>query len=194
MQVNLNVIPIFWTQVQKHTLNLSTALFFFFLPMKPTWWNAEKQRNYQFDDRKVLAIPIYTFTIPLISRMADQCISTNNPIFPDYNSILSASISRRLTDISSNEQWFSDASPLYENALREREREREIGHSEGLKYLAHRKTVIKDSKRMRQWEITCTRQQECQTNSGHIFLQLVDKHYPKGPMPPYTLKCSTKTT
>ena len=100
---------------------------------------------------------------------------SNHP--PTIIKNLPASISRRLTDISSDEQAFSDASPLYANALKE------SGYSEGLQYLAHRKTEVKDSKRKRQRKVIwfnppCSR--NVKTNIGGNFLRLVDKYFLKG--------------
>ena len=100
---------------------------------------------------------------------------SNHP--PTKIKSLPASISRRLTDISNDEQAFSDASPLYANALKE------SGYSEGLQYLAHRKTEVKDSKRKRQRKVIWFNppySRNIKTNVGYNFLRLVDERFPKG--------------
>ena len=79
--------------------------------------------------------------------------------------------------ISSDEQAFSDASPLYVKALKEG------GHSEGLQYLAHRKTEVKDSKRTGQRNVIWFNppySRNVKTTIGYNFLKLVDKHFSKG--------------
>ena len=66
---------------------------------------------------------------------------------------------------------------LYANALKE------SGYSEGLQYIAHRKTEVKDSKRTRQRKVIWFNppySRNVKTNIGYNFLRLVDKHFLKG--------------
>ena len=87
----------------------------------------------------------------------------------------SVSISRRLTDISSDVGIFTDASPLYNDALKR------SGYDEELEYMACRKEGRK-TRRNRQRNITWFNppySSNVATNIDRRFRSLVSKHFPK---------------
>ena len=97
---------------------------------------------------------------------------SNHP--PSIIKNIPASISRRLTDISSDQTVFVDAKPIYDNALRE------SGFNEETQYLAHRKGKAKRKNRQRKiiW-FNPPYSQNVATNIGRRFRSLVNKHFPK---------------
>ena len=102
---------------------------------------------------------------------------SNHP--PTIIQNLPASISRRLTDISNDEDVFIDATPIYSDALRK------SGYRENVQYFDERKTdeTKKKKKRNRPRNIIWFNppfSKNVATNVGHRFLQLVAKHFPKG--------------
>eukprot|EP00117_Sycon_ciliatum_P000790 scpid69264/ scgid6218/ len=105
---------------------------------------------------------------------------SNHP--PTIIQNLPASISRRLTDISNDEDVFIDATPIYSDALRK------SGYRENVQYFDERKTdeTKKKKKRNRPRNTTWPNpppSKNVATNAGHRPLQLVAKHPPKGPSP-----------
>ena len=101
---------------------------------------------------------------------------SNHP--PNIIKNLPDSISRRLTDISSDHHVFKDAVPLCNNALRQ------SGYSENLQYLEDWKTNKGSRKgRNRQRNIVWFNppfSKNVITNIGQRFLRLINKHFPKG--------------
>ena len=90
---------------------------------------------------------------------------------------LPAAISRRLTDISSDREAFKEASPLYENALKE------SGYNDDLDYIESRKTENRRNRRKRQRKIIWFNppfSRNVASNIGRRFLCLVQKHFPRG--------------
>ena len=71
---------------------------------------------------------------------------SNHP--PNIIKNLPASISRRLTDITSDKASFADAKPLYDNALKA------SGFSEEAEYLEERKSAVRGKRRNRPRKIT----------------------------------------
>ena len=100
---------------------------------------------------------------------------SNHP--PNIIKNIPSSISRRLTDISSDSAAFEDARQLYDNALRE------SGFSEQVEFLESRKTNSKNVRRKnRSRNITWFNppfSQNVATNIGRKFRSLVSKHFPK---------------
>ena len=99
---------------------------------------------------------------------------SNHP--PNIIRNLPASISRRLTDISSNEDVFADAKPLYDKALRE------SGFSAETEYLERRKEQGRANRRTRSRKVIWFNppfSQNVATNIGRRFRSLVLKHFPK---------------
>ena len=72
----------------------------------------------------------YPYWKPNDQPLYIHCLSNHAP---NIIQNLPASISRSLTDISSDKAAFAEASPLYDDALRE------SGYSEKTQYLEHRK-------------------------------------------------------
>ena len=90
---------------------------------------------------------------------------------------LPSSISRRLTDISTDEETFQDASQMYNNALRD------SGYNETVQFLEERKSGKRKRQRKRRRNITWFNppfSKNVSTNIGQRFLQLVSKHFHKG--------------
>ena len=89
---------------------------------------------------------------------------------------MSASISRRRSDISCNQEIFDKAKPDYEKALPD------SGYTEDLLYVKtpENKDLNKKKKRKRniKW-FNPPYSKNVQTNVGNIFLQLIKKHFPK---------------
>ena len=100
---------------------------------------------------------------------------SNHP--PNIIKNIPSSISRRLTDISSDSAAFEDARQLYDNALRE------SGFSEQVEFVESRKTNSKNVRRKnRSRNITWFNppfSQNVATNIGRKFRSLVSKHFPK---------------
>ena len=89
---------------------------------------------------------------------------------------LPASISRRLTDISSNKDVFADAKPLYDKALWE------SGFSAETEYLERRKEQGRANRRTRSRKVIWFNppfSQNVATNIGRKFRSLVLKHFPE---------------
>ena len=100
---------------------------------------------------------------------------SNHP--PSILRQLPASISRRLTDISCDEDVFQEAAPLYNTALKE------SGFKEDVEYVASRKTMEPVAKRKRARRVTWFNppySKSVMTRVGQRFLKLVDKHFPVG--------------
>ena len=90
---------------------------------------------------------------------------------------LPSSISRRLTDISTDEETFQDASQMYNNALRD------SGYNETVQFLEERKSGKRKRQRKRHRNITWFNppfSKNVSTDIGQRFLQLVSKHFHKG--------------
>ena len=99
---------------------------------------------------------------------------SNHP--PNIIKNLPASISRRLTDISSEKASFADAKPLYDNALKA------SGFPEETEYLEERKSVVRGKRRNRPRKITWLNppfSQNVATNVGRKFRTLIRKHFPR---------------
>ena len=99
---------------------------------------------------------------------------SNHP--PTIVQNLPASISRRLTDISNDNDVFTAAAPAYNDALRA------SGYSERLVYLADRKTKSPGKRRSRKRDVIWFNppySKSVATNIGQRFLRLVAKHFPK---------------
>ena len=99
---------------------------------------------------------------------------SNHP--PNIIRNLPASISRRLTDISSSKDVFADAKPLYDKALRE------SGFSAETEYLERRKEQGRVNRRTRSRKVIWFNppfSQNVATNIGRRFRSLVLKHFPK---------------
>ena len=89
---------------------------------------------------------------------------------------LPAAISRRLTDISHDEEVFNSAAPLYNDALKKSR------HSEKATYMEGRKSDRRKRK-SRERRITWFNppfSKSVTTNVAHRYLKLVDTHFPKG--------------
>ena len=108
-------------------------------------------------------------------RPMDIHRQSNHP--PNIIKNILSSISRRLTDISSDSAAFEDARQLYDNALRE------SGFSEQVEFLESRKINSKNVRRKnRPRNITLFNppfSQNVATNIGRKFRSLVSKHFPK---------------
>ena len=99
---------------------------------------------------------------------------SNHP--PNIIKNLPASISRRLTDISSDKASFADAKPLYDNALKA------SGYPEEAEYLEERKSAVRRKRRNRPRNITWFKppfNQNVATNVGRKFRTLIRKHFPR---------------
>ena len=97
---------------------------------------------------------------------------SNHP--PKIIENIPSSVSRRLTDISSDRTVFEEAKPLYNDALRE------SGYNKGEQYLENRKAGKKRKNRPRNitW-FNPPYSQNVATNVGRKFRSLVKKHFPK---------------
>ena len=97
---------------------------------------------------------------------------SNHP--PKIIENIPSSVSRRLTDISSDRTVFEEAKPLYNDALRE------SGYNKGVQYLENRKAGKKRKNRPRNitW-FNPPYSQNVATNVGRKFRSLVKKHFPK---------------
>ena len=96
---------------------------------------------------------------------------SNHP--PTIIKNLPASISRRISDISCDEETFKKASPVYEDALKA------SGYTESLIFTENE---AKKKNRNRQRNIIWFNppfSRNVATNIGGIFLKLLDKHFPK---------------
>ena len=99
---------------------------------------------------------------------------SNHP--PNIIKNLPASISRRLTDISSDKASFANAKPLYDNALKA------SGFTEEAEYLEERKSAVRGKRRNRPRKITWFNppfSQNVATNVGRKFRTLIRKHFPR---------------
>ena len=106
------------------------------------------------------------------------CIHCQSNHPPNIIKNIPASISRRLTDISSNEAVFEDAKPMYDNALAD------SGFGERTEFLSDRKDDHEKKKRKnRRRNITWFNppfSRNVASNIGWRFRALVNKHFPKG--------------
>ena len=89
---------------------------------------------------------------------------------------LPAAISRRLTDISHDENVFREAAPLYNNALKESGYGEDVEYAEGRK---SREPVRRNRTRRVTW-FNPPYSKSVVTRVGQKFLKLVDKHFPVG--------------
>ena len=113
--------------------------------------------------RKPNDVPLY------INRLS------NHP--PAILNQLPAAISRRLTDLSHDKRAFAAAAPLYNNALRR------SGYQEEIVYIEDRKAGHSQRRPNRQRKTTWFNppfSKNVKTNIGRKFLQLIDRHFPKG--------------
>ena len=88
------------------------------------------------------------------------------------------SISKRISDNSCNEAIFNNASPYYNERLRE------AGYSESMQYIEEEEggTQTQTNRRNRRRNIVWFNPPYCksvETNVGRTFLRLVDKHFPR---------------
>ena len=98
---------------------------------------------------------------------------SNHP--PKIIKNIPASISRRLTDISSDREVFDNASNLYNDALKS------SGYDEKVEFMEHRKGTRRQ-RRKRQRKITWFNppfSRNVSTNIGRRFRSLVKKHFPR---------------
>ena len=96
---------------------------------------------------------------------------SNHP--PNILKNLPASVSRRLSDISSDIDTFAEASPVYDDALKK------SGYSEGVSYTPPPR---KNGKRTRRRKVTWynpPHSSNVATNIGRRFRSLINKHLPK---------------
>ena len=115
----------------------------------------------------------YPFRMPIDRPIYIHKLS-NHPLNIIKN--LPASISRCLTDISSDKASFADAKPLYDNALKAG------GFSEEGEYLEERKSAVRGKRRNRPRKITWFNppfSQNVATNVGQKFRTLIRKHFPR---------------
>ena len=101
--------------------------------------------------------------------------NSNHP--PSIIKNLPSAISRRLTDISSNNDIFDQAAPLYNDALRN------SGHTEPVEYLENRKTSQRRKRKNRRRNIIWFNppfSRNVSTNLGQRFFRLINKHFPNG--------------
>ena len=100
---------------------------------------------------------------------------SNHP--PSIIRNIPASVNKRLSTISANEDIFNKAAPAYQNALNQ------SGYSYQLTYNPNTKTQYPKKKHSRKRTITWFNppfSKNVQTNVGEKFLKLIDKHFPKG--------------
>ena len=136
------------------------------------------QTNLKVADFLDLSLNLSTESFYPFRKPNDQPLyihhQSNHP--PNIIRNLPASISRRLTDISSNEDVFADAKPLYDKALRE------SGFSAETEYLERRKEQGRANRRTRSRKVIWFNppfSQNVATNIGRRFRSLVLKHFPK---------------
>ncbi|XP_030830987.1 alpha-1,3-mannosyl-glycoprotein 4-beta-N-acetylglucosaminyltransferase B-like [Strongylocentrotus purpuratus] len=96
---------------------------------------------------------------------------SNHP--PSIIKNLPASISRRIADISCDEETFNEASPAYNDALKASE------FAETLTYTKERPTRRKQNRKRNIIWFNPPFSKNVTTNIGRSFLRLVDKHFPK---------------
>ena len=95
---------------------------------------------------------------------------SNHP--PNIIKVLPESISRRISDISSNEQIFDTAAPYYNDALSA------SGYNEKITYKSDVTPTDKGRKRNIIW-FNPPYSMNVTTNIAKCFLNLIDKHFPK---------------
>ena len=96
---------------------------------------------------------------------------SNHP--PTIIKHLPSTISRRLSDISCDEDAFKKAAPYYESALKK------SGYAEDLVYISEEKRTKKQRKRNIIWfNPHLTFSKNVKTNIGRTFLLLIMKHFP----------------
>ena len=99
-------------------------------------------------------------------------ISVQSSHPPNIIKQLPKTIEQRLSNNSSNETIFNEATPLYEKALSE------AGYDVKLKYNPKKKTKQKKRKRNTIW-FNPAYSRNVVTKVGHYFLKLLDKHFPR---------------
>ena len=97
-------------------------------------------------------------------------IQSNHP--PSIRKQLPSMIEERLSAISSNEETFNKAKPVYEEALRK------SGYSENLNFNMERKPVKKNRRRNIIW-FNPPYSSNVKINIGRKFIDLVSTHFPK---------------
>ena len=97
-------------------------------------------------------------------------IQSNHP--PSIRKQLPSMIEERLSAISSDEETFNKAKPVYEEALRK------SGYSEDLKFNMERKPLKKNRRRNIIW-FNPPYSSSVKTNIGRKFIDLVSTHFPK---------------
>ena len=97
-------------------------------------------------------------------------VQSNHP--PNIIKQLPKTIKQRLSNNSSNETIFNEATPLYEKALSE------AGYDVKLKYHPNKETKQKNKKRSMIW-FNPPYSNNVVTKVGHYFLKLLDKHFPR---------------
>ena len=98
-------------------------------------------------------------------------VKSNHP--PNILKQIPQIISKRISDNSSSEQIFNQSKPMYDKLLRN------SGYKEGIKY-NHKINSTGNKKAIRKRNITWYNPPysvNVQTNLGHIFLKLIDKHF-----------------
>ena len=96
---------------------------------------------------------------------------SNHP--PNIIKNLPASISRRISDISYDEEIFKKASPAYVDALKS------SGYTEGITYLDKQPTKKKRNRQRNVIWFNPPFSNNVTTNIGATFLKLINKHFPK---------------
>ena len=96
---------------------------------------------------------------------------SNHP--PNIIKNLPASISRRISDISYDEEIFKKASPAYIDALKS------SGYTEGITYLDKQPTKKKRNRQRNVIWFNPPFSNNVTTNIGATFLKLINKHFPK---------------
>ena len=96
---------------------------------------------------------------------------SNHP--PNIIKNLPASISRRISDISYDEEIFKKASPAYVDALKS------SGYTEGITYLDKQPTKKKWNRQRNVIWFNPPFSSNVTTNIGATFLKLINKHFPK---------------
>ncbi|PIK51687.1 hypothetical protein BSL78_11407 [Apostichopus japonicus] len=97
--------------------------------------------------------------------------NSNHP--PNIIRSLPASISRRISAISHDEEIFKKAAPAYEEALKS------SNYTEGLSYIAHQPTKNNRNRKRNIIWFNPPFSSNVATNIGGTFLKLINKHFPK---------------
>ena len=104
------------------------------------------------------------------NKITYRYVQSNHP--PNTIKQLPKTIEQRLSNNSSNETIFNEATPLYEKALSE------AGYNVKLKYNPNKKTKQKNRKRNIIW-FNPPYSKNVVTKVGNYFLKLLDKHFPR---------------